>query len=90
MYLKDEKDLLQWLDKLTPFVVRDDFHKEFKATKVLGEGSFAKVFRVRHQRDGTILAAKAYLKEDLVSSALEALMAEIKALKLLIGEKCFI
>ena len=88
--MKDEEDLFQWVDTITPFVVRDDFHKEFKATKVLGEGSFAKVFRVRNQRNGMILAAKAYLKEDLVSSALEALHAEIQALKLLIGEECFI
>ena len=90
VYLRSEEDLIKWVEKLTPYVVRDDFHNVFKATGILGEGSFAKVFRVRQQKDGKIFAAKAYLKQELNQRALEALHAEINALKLLVGKKEFI
>lgn len=46
-------------------MVRTDFHERFKVKKVLGEGSFAKVYLGLNFQDNKYYAIKAFGKENL-------------------------
>ena len=46
-------------------MVRTDFHERYKVKKVLGEGSFAKVYLATNVEDKQLYAIKAFSKESL-------------------------
>jgi len=43
-YSKDEKAIENWINALKSICVLTNFHDEYKALKMIGKGSFAKVF----------------------------------------------
>ena len=79
---KDERELAEWITALTPLMVRTDFHELYLCTKLLGEGSFAKVYLVQHKLTGQKFAVKAFSKEILLkqSKGKQTLVNEIEIL----------
>jgi calcium/calmodulin-dependent protein kinase I len=65
LYARNEEECRQWIDNLGRVMVRTDFHERFKVKKVLGEGSFAKVYLGHNFQDGKLYAIKAFGKDNL-------------------------
>jgi hypothetical protein len=52
IFVKDSVDLKIWLEELSRYTIRTDFHQVFQAEKKLGEGAFGAVFLVTRKSDG--------------------------------------
>lgn len=44
MFTKNESLFLTWADTLRPMVTQTDFHEQYDVLKILGKGSFARVY----------------------------------------------
>lgn len=79
---RDLKEYNEWVDALTPVMVRTDFHNIFQCTKLLGEGSFAKVYLANRKETGSKYAVKTLSKEVLLSKpkGKQALVNEIEVM----------
>ena len=82
LYARNEDECRQWIDKLGCVMIRTDFHERYKVKKVLGEGSFAKVYLGLNFQDNNLYAIKAFGKENLYkqSKGKAALKNEIEIL----------
>jgi serine/threonine protein kinase len=56
---------LTWRDHLRLKLNERGFHEQFKPTKLLGEGSFAKVFKVQNIENQMYYAAKSFSKQEV-------------------------
>lgn len=65
LYARNEAELQAWTDAIGKVMVRTDFHDRFKVKKLLGEGSFAKVYLANRLSDSKEFAVKAFSKESL-------------------------
>ena len=65
LYSRNEEECRKWIQNLGTVMVRTDFHERFKVKKVLGEGSFAKVYLGLNFQDNKYYAIKAFGKENL-------------------------
>jgi serine/threonine protein kinase len=65
LYARNEDECKVWINKLGKIMIRTDFHERFKVKKVLGEGSFAKVYLGLNHEDKKYYAIKAFSKENL-------------------------
>lgn len=82
-WVLDEPSFLLWKSHLIPIFVQTDFHSNFKPLKILGTGSFAKVYLAKRIASQRAYAVKAFAKEDILldSRGVEAMMNEIQILK---------
>ncbi len=65
---KNEAEIKNWFNLLKGICVLVTFHDDYKALKMIGKGSFAKVYLVESNTTGKQFAAKAFTKETLVAS----------------------
>ncbi len=72
-----------WKEKLSKVFIQSDFHTKFNAIKMIGKGSFARVYLVEDTKSGIKYAVKAFSKEYLQSQikGKESLMNEISIMK---------
>lgn len=83
LWTKDEEDLRQWQAALSKVCIQSDFHSKFSALKMIGKGSFARVYLVEHQTTKEHYAVKAFSKEYLLSQkkGKDSLLNEIEIMK---------
>jgi len=62
-YFADSKTSEYWTDALRNICVMTNFHAEYKAVKLLGQGGFARVYLSESKTTGKLFAVKAFLKE---------------------------
>lgn len=74
-----------WKQKLSQVFIQSDFHTKFDAIKMIGKGSFARVYLVQDNKTQQKFAVKAFSKEYLQSQTKgkESLMNEIQIMKVL-------
>jgi serine/threonine protein kinase len=84
-YSSDKLIIEHWKKALRSVCVLNDFHEEYKAIKMIGEGGFAKVYLVEWKQSKERYAVKAFSKESLTtankSNAKTVLLNEIDILK---------
>ena len=82
LFVKNITDLESWKAALTPVLIRTDFHERFFIEKNLGEGAFAKVYKVKTKEDNALYAVKAFSAETISSTkdGKKGLMCEIEIL----------
>jgi serine/threonine protein kinase len=66
-YSPDKQTIDNWMMILRSFCVVSDFHEEFKAIKMIGQGSFAKVYLAESRTNRGKYAVKAFSKEGIIS-----------------------
>ncbi len=64
----DEKCIESWSSALKGICVLTNFHDEYKAQKMIGKGSFAKVYLVESKTNGKTFAVKAFTKESVFAA----------------------
>jgi len=64
----DRQTMDNWVNALKNICVLTNFHDEYKATKIIGKGSFAKVYLVDSKSTGKNFAVKAFAKEALAQA----------------------
>jgi len=67
-YSPDQKIRDDWMTALKGVCVLTSFHDEYKALKMIGKGSFAKVYLVECKSQGKMYAVKAFTKESVIAS----------------------
>ena len=67
LFARNTDELKEWLKHLSRFMIRMDFHERFKIRKMIGEGSFAKVYLGKQKEDGKDYAVKAFSKDYILS-----------------------
>lgn len=72
-----------WFNHFKNYCVLTNFRDHFTQVKVLGKGSFAKVFRVQRNSDGKEFAVKVFNKELIMQDESEkiCLLYEIKMMR---------
>jgi calcium-dependent protein kinase len=83
VYTSDETTFLQWMDVLKTIVIQTDFHANYDVIKMLGKGSFARVYLAQCRATGEQFAVKAFSKEYIESQdkGKESLIIEINVMK---------
>jgi len=67
-YCQDKQTADNWADALKKVCVLISFHDDYKAIKMIGRGSFAKVYLVESKTNGKSFAVKAFTKESMAVS----------------------
>ena len=65
---KDQSIMQRWIAELKAICVLTTFHEEYKAIKMIGRGSFAKVYLVENKTTNKSYAVKAFTKESIIIS----------------------
>ena len=65
LYARNQKEYVEWVEKLGTVMIRTDFHSRYKVKQVLGEGGFAKVYLAKNLVNQKSYAVKAFKKEKL-------------------------
>ena len=65
---KEDGIIKTWIEHLRGICVLVTFHEEYKAIKMIGKGSFAKVYLVESKITGKSFAVKAFTKESIIVS----------------------
>lgn len=83
--LNDEGKFKEWKRELSKVFVQSDFHIKFNAVKMIGKGSFARVYLVEDKESLKKYAVKAFSKEYLLSQSKgkESLINEIELMQAL-------
>ena len=83
-WISDEIDFRNWKQALAKVFIQSDFHVKFNAIKMIGKGSFARVYLVEDKETKAKFAVKAFSKEYLLSQSKgkESLMNEIEIMQL--------
>ena len=78
---KEEKDI--WKTHFSKILIQSDFHRKFNAIKMIGKGSFARVYLVENENTGKKFAVKAFSKDYLLSESKgkRSLINEISIMK---------
>lgn len=66
LYARNAHELQAWMKAFSTVMIRTDFHERFKVKKVIGQGSFAKVYSCTRADDGQEFAVKAFSKAALM------------------------
>lgn len=79
LYAEDETAFREWKVQLGKVFIQVDFHTKFNTIKMIGKGSFARVYLVEDKETRNRYAVKAFSKEYLLSQAKgrESLINEI-------------
>ena len=82
-WLKNESLFLKWKEALQEVCLQSDFHNKFSAIKMIGKGSFARVYLVEDKVKKVKFAVKAFSKDYLLSQnkGKESLINEIEVMK---------
>ena len=82
-WISEEKDFREWKNALSKVFIQSDFHVKFNAIKMIGKGSFARVYLVEDKETKAKFAVKAFSKEYLLSQSKgkESLMNEIEIMQ---------
>lgn len=82
-WIERESDFTEWKTKLSRVFIQSDFHDKFNAIKMIGKGSFARVYLVEDKITHARYAVKAFSKEYLVSQAKgkDSLVNEIQVMQ---------
>jgi len=68
-FYSNEKQVIEdWVEVLKEICVLSTFHDDYKALKMIGRGSFAKVYLVESKATGKMYAVKAFTKEGIIIS----------------------
>jgi len=68
-FYSPEKEVIDdWMVALKNVCILTTFHEEYKALKMIGRGSFAKVYLVESKTNGKMFAVKAFTKESVIIS----------------------
>ena len=67
LWLKEESDFKKWKEALSQVCLQSDFHSKFSAIKMIGKGSFARVYLVEDKEKKNRFAVKAFSKDYLLS-----------------------
>jgi len=83
-----EKEVIEnWIIALKNVCILTTFHEEYKALKMIGRGSFAKVYLVESKLSGKMYAVKAFTKESVIisnkSNAKPSMINEIDLMRIL-------
>ena len=83
-WISEEKDFREWKAALSKVFIQSDFHTKFNAIKMIGKGSFARVYLVEDKETKVKYAVKAFSKEYLMSQSKgkESLMNEIEIMQI--------
>jgi len=83
-WTSEEKDFRDWKIALSKVFIQSDFHTKFNAIKMIGKGSFARVYLVEDKETKAKYAVKAFSKEYLLSQSKgkESLMNEIEIMQI--------
>lgn len=84
----DENEFKMWKTAIPKVFIQSDFHTKFNAIKMIGKGSFARVYLVEDKETNEKFAVKAFSKEYLLSQSKgkESLVNEIEVMKDLVHE----
>jgi serine/threonine protein kinase len=82
-WIVDEAEFKEWKKALSLVFIQSDFHVKFNAIKMIGKGSFARVYLVEDKETKEKFAVKAFSKEYLLSQSKgkESLMNEIEIMQ---------
>jgi serine/threonine protein kinase len=82
-WINDEKLFKEWKRALSKVFIQSDFHIKFNAIKMIGKGSFARVYLVEDKETKAKFAVKAFSKEYLLSQSKgkESLINEIEIMQ---------
>lgn len=69
LFAKKSEVKEQWQLKMAPYLIQSDFHNKFGVLKIVGKGSFAKVYLVEDNNTKKQFAVKAFSKEYLNSQS---------------------
>jgi len=67
-YSEESQVIEDWVTILKKVCILTNFHDEYKALKMIGRGSFAKVYLVETKTTGKAFAVKAFTKEGVIAS----------------------
>jgi len=67
-YSPNKQVIEDWMNALKTICVLTCFHEEYKALKMIGKGSFAKVYLVESKSNSKMYAVKAFTKESVIAS----------------------
>ena len=67
--IKSNKEFQEWKKHLEKVFIQSNFHEKFTAIKMIGKGSFARVYLVENKQTLNKYAVKAFSKEYLLSQA---------------------
>jgi len=65
--IKGEENLHAWSSAFSKVFIQSNFHEKFTAIKMIGKGSFARVYLVEDKESLQKFAVKAFSKEYLLS-----------------------
>jgi serine/threonine protein kinase len=73
----------EWKENLARVFIQCDFHTKFNTIKMIGKGSFARVYLIENKKTKKMFAVKAFSKEYLLSQpkGRESLMNEIEVMQ---------
>jgi serine/threonine protein kinase len=79
LFAEDETSFREWRTQLARVFIQCDFHSKFNTIKLMGKGSFARVYLVEDKETKAKYAVKAFSKEYVLSQAKgkESLINEI-------------
>lgn len=85
LWLKDKDLFDKWKSALSKVCIQSDFHNKFNAVKMIGKGSFARVYLVENKKTGVKSAVKAFSKDYINSqnNGKESLINEIEVMRTL-------
>ena len=83
LFTLDESHFTKWKMHLCQVFLQCDFHNKFNTLKMIGKGSFARVYLVQNKENGRRYAVKAFSKEYLLSQnkGKESLINEIEVMQ---------
>jgi len=83
IFTEREGTFITWMNELKKLVIQTDFHDSYNVTKILGKGSFARVYLAQNRTTGEEFAVKAFSKEYIESQdkGKQSLILEIEILK---------
>lgn len=67
LWIKDDELFKKWSNALSEVCIQSNFHIKFSAIKMIGKGSFARVYLVEHKESKSKFAVKAFSKDYLLS-----------------------
>ena len=83
LYSDNDVNFSEWKDQLCKVFIQCDFHAKFNTVKMIGKGSFARVYLIENKKTKRQFAVKAFSKEYLLSQpkGRESLMNEIEVMQ---------
>jgi len=83
LFCDNDVNFNEWKEKLGRVFIQCDFHTKFNTIKMIGKGSFARVYLIENKKTKQQFAVKAFSKEYLLSQpkGKESLMNEIEVMQ---------